>query len=255
LLVRRSARGPVRGPIDGGPRTGRDWAAIVVLGISDATNVVLFFGAMAVTSVAVAVLTHYLAPVFVALFAPRVLGTARSPRAIGLSRIALLGLALVLEPWRSLDGGTWLGALLGAGSAVCYAANVLITKRIAARFTAEEQLVYHGAIAALLLSAVAIVFGAPWPHADGAARVAVASLGPGALAGLAFLYGLRKIPAEHASILTFLEPLTAVAVAAVAFGERPGPLALVGGALVLGAGLAAIRVPSAVAARERSAAT
>jgi len=53
--------------------SAREWAGIAWLGVSDALNVLLFFRAYQATSVAIAVLTHYLAPIFVAVAAPYVL--------------------------------------------------------------------------------------------------------------------------------------------------------------------------------------
>jgi drug/metabolite transporter (DMT)-like permease len=239
LLLRKDARGP-------GDRAPSEWKWIAMMGVFDALNVVLFFAAMETTTVAVAVLSHYLAPVLVAVLGPTLLRTARSPRSLPLALMGLFGLALVLEPWKlreSLGGAghVILGALLGAGSAVFYASNVLITKRIGPRFTAEEQLVYHAVLSAALLAALAIAQHAPLPTARGLSIVAAASVLVGATAGLSFLYGLRKIPAEHAGILTFLEPLTAVAVAWIWWGERPGIAAAFGGALVVFAGVLSVR--------------
>jgi drug/metabolite transporter (DMT)-like permease len=243
-----------RGPSEGSPRLAREWWAMVGLGVSDAANAGLFFAAMSVTSVAVAVLSHYLAPVFIASVAPWVLRTPRAKRAVPMALVALLGLALVLEPWSIAigdgvsvsegSGRPLLGAMLGAGSAVFYAANVLITKRLGPRFTAEEQLVYHSALSAVILAALAVMVGAPLPSARGAALVAVASVVVGATAGLVYLQGLKRIPAEHAGMLTFLEPLTAVLVAWAFWGERPGLSAALGGTLVLAAGIFAIRAPA-----------
>ena len=242
MLLRRSARGPT----EGATRHSGDWWAIVLLGLFDAGNATLFFAAMATTTVAVAVLSHYLAPVFVAVAAPFALRTERRPFAVALSLAALLGLALVLEPWQLSSahvgaGRPLLGAALGAGSALFYAANVLITKRIGPRFTAEEQLVYHAILSALIVVSVAMASRAPLPSFEGAVRVAVGGAVVGATAGLLFLYGLRRIPAEHAGMLTFLEPLTAVLIAWAAWGERPGLGAALGGAIVLTAGALAIR--------------
>ena len=237
-LLARSARGPSEGP----PRALREWWAIVGLGVFDSLNAALFFAAMSVTNVALAVLSHDLAPVFVAIAAPIVLRTPRTKGAISYTLLALFGLALVLE--RDLHGGAGrpvLGALLGAGSAVFYATNVLITKKVGPRFTAEDQLVYHAILSAVLLAFFAGFVGAPLPSLRGAAIVAGASVFIGALGGLLFLQGLKKIPAEHAGMLTFLEPITAVLVAWIFFRETPGVSAAAGGALVLLAGVFAIR--------------
>jgi len=45
------------------------------------------------------------------------------------------------------------------------------------------------------------------------------------------------VPASAAAALTYLEPVTAALVGWVLFGERLGPAGLVGGALVLAAGV------------------
>jgi len=63
----------------------------------------------------------------------------------------------------------------------------------------------------------------------------VGSLLIGVLGGWMFLRGLKKVPASHASVLCLIEPVVAVAAGAIAWGEVPGPLALVGAALVLAA--------------------
>ena len=254
LLLRRAARGPGSGP----PRRLGEWGSIALLGVFDALNASLFFAAMAETTVAIAVLSHYLAPLLVALSAPSALGTPRDRRAVPLATLAGLGLALVLEPWRfgaHAAGRPLLGALLGAGSAIFYAANVLLTKRMRDRFTAEEQLVWHSVLSTVLLVAAALALHAPLPSANGLRTVAIAGAVIGASAGLLFLYGLRRIPAEHAGMLTFLEPLTAVVVAWLAWGERPGALALVGALLVVTSGALAIRTGDARAPAAQRAST
>lgn len=260
MLLAKGARGPSSGP----PRARREWIAIALLGLFDAANSLLFFAAMGVTSVAVAVLSHYLAPVLVAAAAPIVLRTPRKRGAVALALLALAGLALVLEPWALARGGApagagasalgrpLLGAALGAGSALFYAGNVFVTKRYAGRFTAEEQLVWHAFVSAALLAGVALATGAPLPSLRGAGLVALAGALVGATSGLLYLRGLLRVPAEHAGILTFLEPLTAVLVAWIAYGERPGVSAAIGAAMVLGAGIFAIRDPGATRPRRRA---
>ncbi len=252
LPLLASAR--LRGPRSGPPRRAREWSAIALIGLFDASNALLFFSAMSVTTVAIAVLSHYLAPVIVAATAPRLLGTPRKRGAVSLALLALFGLALVLEPWALTGAGLsrgrpLLGALLGAGSAVFYAGNVFVSKRAAGRFTAEEQLVWHAWVSAALLATFALASGAPMPTLRGALLALLAGALVGASSGLMYLRGLLRIPAEHAGILTFLEPLTAVLVAWLAFGERPGLAAAFGAAIVLASGVLAIRDPGQAHAR------
>jgi drug/metabolite transporter (DMT)-like permease len=59
----------------------------------------------------------------------------------------------------------------------------------------------------------------------------------GAVSGIVFVLGLERIGAERASILTFVEPLVAVLVGVLVWDEPLRPLAIVGGALVVAAGI------------------
>jgi drug/metabolite transporter (DMT)-like permease len=59
----------------------------------------------------------------------------------------------------------------------------------------------------------------------------------GATSGIVFAIGLTRIGAARAAVLTFAEPLVAVAIGALVWEEPLHPLAAVGGAMVLGAGI------------------
>jgi drug/metabolite transporter (DMT)-like permease len=212
-------------------------AVLLLLGNAacDALNVLTFFAAMARTTVAIAVLTHYLAPILIALFAQKIDGT-RTPGARPAAAIALVGLALIFEPWHRPPPGAVIGALLGTVSAFCYAGNVFIVRRLAARVGSARQVAYHSAIAAVVLAPLA-VSGLATVSPGGVALVAAGSITIGAISGIVFVEGLQRIGAARTAVLTFAEPLVAVAVGALAWGEPLHPLAAAGGALVLAAGI------------------
>ena len=236
----------------------RGW--IAWLGVGDGLNVLLFFAAYKIT-VGVAVLSHYLAPIFVAAAAPFALGerlTRRTAVAVGVS---FVGLAVMLDPTGGANGSAvWLSAALGAGSAVFYASNVVANKFVVDAFSTSETMFWHGVVATPLLAA--FVPRDAWSALDPRAVtfLCVASIGPGALAGLAFVWGLRRMPAAHASTLTLLEPLVAVVVGALVFGEELGLRAVAGGALILTGALTVMTSGSSIrpglsAAAERPRAT
>jgi len=58
----------------------------------------------------------------------------------------------------------------------------------------------------------------------------------GALAGVAFVRGLAVIGSSRAAMLTYLEPVVAVACGALAWHEPLGRLTVVGVALIVGSG-------------------
>jgi DME family drug/metabolite transporter len=215
-------------------RTWRAWVGVGWFGVADLLNLFLFFAAYKLT-IAVAVLTHYMTPIFVAMTAPLFLRepiTARTGIAIAMS---VLGLAVMVAPSAGMTAGApvWASAALGTGSAVFYASNVLVNKVIADSFSASQAMFWHGVVATLLGALLAPPEA--WAKVDAHALtfLAAVAIGPGALGGVAFIWGLRWIPAAHASTLTLLEPLVSVALGAAVLGEPLGGRAAVGGVLIL----------------------
>lgn len=241
-VARRTGR---RSP-DGGTRSIGDWGWIIGCGVANAANVGLSFAAFAKTTVAVAILSHYLAPAIVSLIAPIVVRTPRQRGALWRALAATFALALVLEPWQERGAGDDVfGALFGAASALFYALNICMIKRAAPKFQPSEILGYHSAIAALVL--LPIAFTAPAPPGTGIVAIIAGAVLLGGVAGLLFTRGTVRIPAEHAAILTMLEPLTAVLLGALVFEEHLGPLALLGAAGVIAIGISAVRAPAVTA--------
>lgn len=210
----------------------RGWVAW--LGVSDSLNILLFFAAYKLT-IAVSVLAHYLTPVFVATAAPLLLREAMTRRTALAIAASFAGLAIMLAP--SVGGAgaaaTWASAALGAGSAVFYASNVIVNKFVVAEFSTSETMFWHGVVGTPFLAA--FVPHDAWlaiqPRA--ALFLAFATVGPGALAGIAFVWGLRRMAAAHASTLTLLEPLVSIVLGAAVLGEPIGVASLAGGALIL----------------------
>jgi drug/metabolite transporter (DMT)-like permease len=222
-------RGRERRPLGLGAALG-----LALLGVGGAGNAFLYFAACQHASVAVAVLSHYLAPLLVAASAPLLLAERTTPRTLVAILIALAGLALLLRPWaRPLDSDDARAAALGAGSAVFYASNVIVQKRLERDFSPTELLTVQGVVGGPML--LTLVPRTAW-SATAPASFAVLLLGgvvPGFGAGLLFIMGLGRVPASHASTLTLLEPLVAVLGAIVFWDEwLDGPSAL-GAALVL----------------------
>lgn len=217
-------------------RTRRDWLAVGWLGVADALNVLLLFAAYGRTSVAIAVTTHYLAPILVAVGAPLLL--REHARGAWMAAFGgAVGLFLLLRPWSgTLERHDVMGALAGAGSAVFYASNVFVNRtlvRSEPKFTAVELMAFHGVVATPLLFAMT-----PWHvfhslDVPGALMLALGGIGPGALGGILFIKALESVRASHASTLTLLEPLVAVGIAVTFRGEELRVVSAFGAALVL----------------------
>ena len=109
-------------------------APLRVLGISIALslNLILYFLAIRYTGVAVAIFLSYLAPVYLAFVAPRILKEKTEPVVYVALAIGLAGMALILVPGLLLEGVklSAAGLLYGWGAGVMYAVYLLFAKSL-----------------------------------------------------------------------------------------------------------------------------
>ena len=145
------------------------------------------------------------------------------------------GSCCLLEPWRSsARANDLVGAALGAGSAVFYASNVLVNKRLARAFSGERADVLprpRRDAAPLRARALASVRGASRPRARASSSSARSARGRSAASSSSG--ACAAVPASHASVLTLLEPFVAVVLAAAVLGERLGRGSIRGRGLIL----------------------
>lgn len=209
--------------------------ALGLVGLADAANVALYFSALSRGAVVVAVFTHYLAPVLVALTAPLVLQERPSRRARWALPVLLGGLVLVL-PTADPGGDALAAGLLGAGSALFYAVVVLGSRRAAAAFDPLTVTSVHAIVSA---AGLLFVFGRealPTAMDGGVGLLLVGALVNGLLGALAFNFGLPRIGAQLTGVLTYLEPVVAAILGVVVLGEPASLRAAAGVVLMLGAG-------------------
>lgn len=183
-----------------------------------------------------AALIQSAAPLFVGLFSAFLLAGERPGRlAIAGLALGFCGIAVIIGPG-ALEGGASLeGALLMLATALSYALGTVYVRAVRPSqpaMLALGQQVVAGAVALVL----ALAFG-PWAAFDQPAWVY------GTLAGLAvfasaiplamFTILLTRARATDASMVGYLQPLSAALIAAVWLAEWPAVQVLAGGGLVL----------------------
>ena len=211
------------------------WALLLACAVTDAGNYLCYFGALDRGPIALAVLTHYLAPVVVAALAPLLLREQASLRTAIALAASLAGLALLVFGQGASGLANGPTAALGGLSAIFYGLNTLVTKRALDDFAPSELLAWHCALSAAL---VAVFAGGHPPLAAFLWSPLAGAVVLGGCGAAFFYAGLRRIAAQRAAVLTYLEPLVAALVGYFAFGEPLGPLGLAGGALIVAGGLA-----------------
>ena len=220
---------------------------LLVQGVILTVNWVLFITALDLANVATAELLGYMGPVFVAVLAPLVTKERFDVRIVLPMLLALGGIVVILVPQglATTGGKQAVGAVLAGISALTYALLLLRSKKILRGVTGRALMVVEYGTASVLLLPFAVWFTL---HGEGPSTLgaygALATLGivHTALAGMLFLAGLRQVRTDHAAILTYTEPASAVVFAALFMGQALTMPTVVGGLMVVGGGALVARL-------------
>ena len=216
--------------------------ALALLGVVQGAHWLLFFEAVEHGSVALAVLTFYAAPLLIAVSAPFVLGERTSGVVLGACLVGAVGIAAI-----ALDGGedgavSLAAVAAGLGSAATYAMLVLLSKRLLRASIPPLTVAFWDClVGALAVAPVLLLADRVLPEGVGewSAVLALGIVFTGA-STLVYATLLRRVTAQTAGVLTFLEPVAGVLLAWAILEQRPGAATLFGGALVVAAGVAVV---------------
>ncbi|HJQ85790.1 MAG TPA: DMT family transporter, partial [Candidatus Binatia bacterium] len=181
------------------------------------------------TTAANAIFLQYSGVVWVLLFSPRVVGEAVGARDAAAVAAALVGMALFFAG--RLDTGGRAGDLVALLSGLFFAGLILFLRRERGDGGVAAATWGNVLAAAVLLPFVADVAVTPrsWAILALLGTVQIAA------AYVLFVEGIRRLPAAQASLVGMLEPVANPLWVFLFLGEAPSPLAVVGGAIVLGA--------------------
>jgi DME family drug/metabolite transporter len=221
-------------------RVSESRGRVVALGVVLGAHWLLFFATIKLSSVAVAVLTTYTGPLLLAAVAPKVLPERRSrvvllallPAGVGLALIALAG-----------EEGTHarpLAIATGLGAAATYAAAVITAKQLTVRMGVPTIQFWVYVVGSAMTAPFLLLDGDVVPSGADIGFVLLLGIVFTALSGLCFVWLLRKVTAQAISTLGYLEPVSAALLAWAILGQELGWAILVGGALIIGAGLLVI---------------
>ena len=146
--------------------------------------------------------------------------------------LATTGVALIVDP----QGGQWTGILLAIGAAAIYSVYIIVGTGVMKQVSAMSSSTVIFASAGLVYGALMTVNGPHWPTSvNGWLAVAAITLIATVIAVVTFLAGLKLIGPTDASMLSTLEPVVTVVLAALLFQEKLQLIALLGGGLILAA--------------------
>jgi len=213
---------------------------MILRGAGLTINWLMFFCAIRFTTIANAVLLTYTAPVFIVLWSPMFLKEKTESKTVFSLILSMVGITLIVFPGLKIGAGTHLfGMICALGSAITYALIVIVNKYLLNEYTPASLVFYESFISFFILVPFMFVnFSRP----TGGELLILIIMGVVNTALAAFLYtsGLKQVKAQHAGVLAYLDPLTAMVLAILFLSEIPTVYTVIGGVLILIGGLTVI---------------
>jgi drug/metabolite transporter (DMT)-like permease len=195
-------------------------------------------------SIALALLVFYLYPALVALISVAWFGERLDRLRWAALAISLVGTVLVVAGAGDLGQVDALGVALSFVGALGQTFYVLAARHGFARVPGAEaaNLTMGGAaliyVAIALVTARAGVMSQPLSSAAAFLPVLAAGVIGAGIPTFCYIMGIRRLGAPRAAILATLEPVVGVTLAAVLLAEQPALVQVLGGLLIIGAGVA-----------------
>jgi len=199
--------------------------------VSVALCMLFFVTATRLTTAANAVILQYLAPIHVALIAPRFLGEKTHPRDWLALVLALGGMTLFF--WGDVSPQGRLGIFLALAASVAFAGIPLFLRRMGTA-GGQTQAVFLGN---LLLAVICLpfYFQGSKPGLKGIGALLILGVFQTGLAYFIYSRAVRHVRALEAALIPVIEPILNPVWVFLFIGERPSVQSMIGGALVLGA--------------------
>ena len=190
----------------------------------------MYMTAIKYASSGLVALLLYLYPMFVFILSVMILHEkVTSVKVISLA-LAVVGAALTVDP----NGGQLIGVLMAIAAALIYSVYIIVGTGVMKHVTAIQSSTIIFASAGMVYGMLTFANGAHFPASNSGwlamlGMIVFSTIIP----VVTFLAGLERIGPTNAAMLSTLEPVVTVLLAAWLFGERLMPIVLVGGGLIL----------------------
>lgn len=206
-------------------------------GVAMGVNWILLFEAYRYTTVSVATLSYYFAPVIVIILSPILFREKLTKKQIICFVMSTIGLVMIIDVTNIGEGSFHLmGILFGLGAAVFYAMVILLNKFIKGVSGIHRTLLQFFAAILVLIPYVCFTGGIHLGTLNGKGWICLLIVGlvHTGITYCMYFSSLKDLSGQEAAILSYIDPLVAVVVSVLVLKEGISWLQLLGGGLVLG---------------------
>ena len=209
---------------------------LLASGVAMGINWILLFEAYKYTTVSVATLSYYFAPVIVTVVCPVLFKEKLTGKQIICFIMSTLGLVLITGIGDIGSGNDFVGILFGLGAAVFYATVILLNKFIKNVKGIHRTFLQFLSAIVILVPYVIMTSGVTLGNLNGIGWVNLLIVGliHTGVTYCMYFSSLKGLPGQKAAILSYIDPLVAVMISVTILGESMTLWQMIGGILILG---------------------
>lgn len=209
---------------------------LLASGVAMGINWILLFEAYKHTTVSVATLSYYFAPVIVTVVCPVLFKEKLTGKQIVCFIMSTLGLVLITGIGDIGSGNDFVGILFGLGAAVFYATVILLNKFIKNVEGIHRTFLQFLSAIVILVPYVIMTSGVTLGNLNGIGWVNLLIVGliHTGVTYCMYFSSLKELPGQKAAILSYIDPLVAVMISVTILGESMTLWQMIGGILILG---------------------
>ncbi|MEG0933779.1 MAG: DMT family transporter, partial [Lachnospiraceae bacterium] len=215
----------------------KDLFLLFLSGVAIGMNWILLFQAYRYTTLSVATLSYYFAPVIVMILCPLLFREHLTGKQVLCFVMSTFGLILVIGIGGfGFNRSHLIGILFGLSAAAFYAAVIILNKFIKHITGIDRTLIQFIAAIIVLLPYVAVTTGI---HLDGigyrgAGNLLVVGVIHTGMMYCLYFSSVKELRGQELAILSYIDPLVAIIVSVLILGEAISGLQVLGGILILG---------------------
>ena len=214
----------------------RELPLLLLSGMAMGVNWVLLFSAYRFTTISMATLSYYFAPVIVILACPILFHERMTAKEILCFVMSTAGLVLIIGAGGAGNGTDLIGVLFGLGAAAFYAAVILMNKFIRQVTGIHRTLIQFAGAILILLPYVGLTGGFHLEVLDGTGWVCMLVVGVVHTGVTYCMYfsALKDLSGQETAVLSYMDPLVATLISVLVLGEPMALTQALGGAMILG---------------------
>lgn len=206
-------------------------------GAAMAFNWIFLFKAYHHTSVSIATLSYYFAPVIVLIASPILFKEQLSYKQIICFIMATIGLVMIIGVSGSNQSqGNFIGIGFGLAAAGLYATVILLNKHIKSVTGIDRTLIQFFAAIIILLPYIGFTTGIHITSLDRGGLFNLFVLGTihTGITYCLYFSSLKDLKGQEAAIFSYIDPMVAIIISVMVLNESMTPVQILGGLMILG---------------------